>query len=266
MTRSIQETLAQITKQPIAHRGLHDCANGIIENSSTAFSAAIDHGFGIEIDLRQTASNVPIVFHDADLERLTNGSGKVQDYTIAQLKKLSLKNSHDKIQTLAEFLEQINGQVPIVIEIKSQWQDGNSALEQEICTQLQHYQGAYSVMSFDNESIKAIKHYSPRSACGLLAGAFNNKKHWRALKTFSALEFYKMRHIMPALRQNFHSPKIDYIGYDVDRLPALAPWFAKEILGLPLLCWTVRSKKQQTIAQKWADAMIFEGFIPNQNQ
>ena len=56
--------------RPIAHRGLHDAAAGIIENTGPAFEAAIRHGYGIECDLRPLADGTPIVFHDETLTRL----------------------------------------------------------------------------------------------------------------------------------------------------------------------------------------------------
>ena len=62
--------------KPIAHRGLHDAAKGIIENTVPAFEAAIARGYGIECDVRPAACATPMVFHDLTLERLIEGEGR----------------------------------------------------------------------------------------------------------------------------------------------------------------------------------------------
>ena len=53
-----------------------------------------------------------------------------------------------------------------------------------------------------------------------------------------------------------------FVAYRVDELPAPAPWIARNIFGLPLLSWTVRTPEQRERAARHADQMIFEGFRP----
>ncbi|MEO0357542.1 MAG: glycerophosphodiester phosphodiesterase family protein, partial [Pseudomonadota bacterium] len=67
--------------RPITHRGFHDAAAGRIENSPQAIQAAIDHGYGIEIDVQRSADSVAMVFHDYSLQRLTGEVGVVQTKT-----------------------------------------------------------------------------------------------------------------------------------------------------------------------------------------
>ena len=59
-----------LTRRPIAHRGLHDDARGIIENMSGAINAAVASGFSIEVDLQLTADGEAVVHHDDNLGRL----------------------------------------------------------------------------------------------------------------------------------------------------------------------------------------------------
>ena len=87
--------------QPFAHRGLHDKDKGIIENSRSAFEAAIDHGFGFETDLRPASCGEIMVFHDAQLERLTHATGAFDQHSKAQLQALSFKGTSDKMMSLA---------------------------------------------------------------------------------------------------------------------------------------------------------------------
>ena len=66
-----------------------------------------------------------------------------------------------------------------------------------------------------------------------------------------------MTHLRHAFRTRPH-----FVAYWVDELPAAAPWIARNIFGLPLLTWTVRTPEQRARAARNADQMIFEGFLP----
>ena len=113
--------LAWLTRLPLAHRGLHDAAAGVIENTASAFSAAIAHNYAIECDVQLAADGSAVVFHDETLDRLTDASGLLADRTAAELKRIRIKDSRDRLPTLAEVLAQVNGRVGLVIELKSRW-------------------------------------------------------------------------------------------------------------------------------------------------
>ena len=65
-----------LTARPVAHRGLHDRARGIIENMPGAALAAIEGNFSIECDIQLTADGEAMVHHDDELGRLTEGSAR----------------------------------------------------------------------------------------------------------------------------------------------------------------------------------------------
>ena len=71
----------------------------------------------------------------------------------------------------------------------------------------------------------------------------------------------EQRRGMTHLRHAFWS-RPHFVAYWVDELPAVAPWIAHNIFGLPLLTWTVRTPEQRARAARHADQMIFEGFLP----
>ena len=106
---------------PICHRGYHDHAQGIIENSASAFRAAIAAGYGIELDVQRSADDVPVVFHDDVLSSLTDQSGDLRGFSAAELGRIRLRGSTDMIPTLQEVLALVAGQVPLLIEIKENW-------------------------------------------------------------------------------------------------------------------------------------------------
>src|SRR5436190_10793123 len=127
-----------LVARPIAHRGLHAKSKGIIENTAGAFEAAIKGNYAIECDVQLTADGEAIVFHDDELDRLTEAKGPLKALTATDLKKLKLNATSDRMQTLAELLEQVDRRTTLVIELKSLW-DGDAALAKRALQVLENY-------------------------------------------------------------------------------------------------------------------------------
>ena len=240
-------------KRPVAHRGLHNANNGVIENTPSAIAAAIEDGFAVEVDLQRAACGTPVVFHDDDLDRLTTATGPLAGHTAKALKSIAFKDTPDHIPTLSELLELTAGRVPLVLELKSDWR-ATGLLEQEVVRVLDAYPGHVAVMSFDPQSVAAIGRYNPQLPRGVVAERFTDMHYWHAL---TPLQRFTMRHLLATVISG-----VDFIAYDIDALPAIAPLIARNLFGKPLLTWTVRTSEQQDRAARWADAMIFEGFVP----
>lgn len=239
--------------RPVAHRGLHNANEGIIENTATAFQAAIDAGYAIECDIQASADGEAVVFHDDALERLTTSRGPVAERTAAALGKAAFRNSRDSIQTLPELLEQVGGRVPLVIEIKTAWR-GHGPLEERVASHLRGYDGKAAVMSFDPYSMGAFAEIAPGIPRGLVSCRFDDAGEWDEL---SRVQRFRMRHLLSAT-----IARPDFIAYDIKALPALAPVLGRNLAGWPLLTWTVRTRADRERAKRWTDAMIFEGFRP----
>ncbi len=240
-------------KRPIAHRGLHDEGQGIVENSASAVAAAIAKGYAIEVDLQCAADGLPVVFHDERLDRLTREKGPVAARDAASLCAIPLRHGTDRILSLEALLGQVDGRVPLVLEVKSTW-GGDPRYEASIAEILKSYRGPVAVMSFDPDCVAAFKRLAPTLPRGLISERFDDTRHWSNL---SALRRFAMRHLLTAAiaRPNF-------IAYDIKALPALAPAMARSLFGLPLVTWTVRSEADKAKAKQYADAMIFEGVVP----
>ena len=101
-----------------AHRGYFDNRNNIPENSLLSFEKAIENGYGIELDVQLSSDGVPVVFHDADLERITGNTGKVWEYTAKQLGEMNLLGTDQTIPTLEQAMEFIGGRTPVNVEHK----------------------------------------------------------------------------------------------------------------------------------------------------
>src|SRR5436190_17758463 len=137
-----------LTARPIAHRGLHDAAAGVIENTASAFAAAIAGGYGIETDLQISSDGEAMVHHDFALGRLTLGSRLLAAMTAAGLKEVPFKATADRIMTLGELCDSVAGRTPLVIELKSRF-DGDRRLATRAAEVLKNYVGPVAVMSFD---------------------------------------------------------------------------------------------------------------------
>jgi len=243
-----------LTKRPVAHRGLHDKSAGIIENTPGAVKAALSYGFAIEIDLQLSKDGEAMVFHDFTLDRLTTSKGRVSARTVKQLKRVNFTGTKDRMWTLTELLQLVQGLVPLVIEIKSQWENVGP-LEKRVAEVLSTYSGPACVMSFNPHSVIALKEYAPTLPRGLVVGIFADTKEWAHL---SAKQRFYRRHMFYGFQA-----KPDFISANVKNLPAIAPWIANSLLGLPLLCWTVRTEQDRRRAKRWADQITFEGFVPD---
>jgi glycerophosphoryl diester phosphodiesterase len=240
-------------KRPIAHRGLHDAARGIVENSASSVEAAIARGFAVEVDLQCASDYRPVVFHDQTLDRLTAETGLVDQRASDALRAIALRNSSDHILSLADLLTLVKGRVPLLIEIKSRW-DQDDRFEAHIAEDLALYRGPMAVMSFDPNCVARFRTLFPSLPRGLIAERFEDERYWSQLST---LQRFAMRNLLTSA---FARP--NFIAYDIRALPAPAPLIARNLFGLPLLTWTVRTEIEKLRAANYADAMIFEGIEP----
>jgi glycerophosphoryl diester phosphodiesterase len=239
--------------RPVAHRGLHDARKGLIENTPSAFEAAIAGRYGIECDLQISADGEAIVHHDDALGRLTEGSGRLDAMTAGDLKRVAFKATPDRMITLGELCELVAGRATLVIEMKSRF-DGDRRLVIRAADVLSGYRGPAALMSFDPAQIAALREIAPGVARGLVA----QRRYRRHARGKSPGESWRgISYFGHALRT-----RPQFIAYSVHDLPAAIPAVARKIVGLPLLTWTVRTADDRQAAARYADQMIFEGFRP----
>ncbi|GAA0675347.1 glycerophosphodiester phosphodiesterase [Natronoarchaeum mannanilyticum] len=99
----------------IAHRGY---AAEAPENTLAALRRAGRHADAVEIDVRRCGSGDLVVIHDAEVDRLTDGTGRVADLSLAELEALDVLGSGESIPTLAEVLSIVPADVAINVELK----------------------------------------------------------------------------------------------------------------------------------------------------
>lgn len=249
MTGTATRAVDFLTARPIAHRGLHDFSKGVVENTRSAFAAAITKGYAIECDLQLTSDGEAVVFHDEHLERLTEGRGMVKDLTAAEMQQLVIRNSTDKVQTLEQLLAQVNGQVPLVIELKSHW-DGDERLAKRAVALLKDYRGPYCLMSFDPDVIAALRRISPDTIRGIVAERADDS-YYAWLPLAKQMELRTFSHVART--------RPDFVSFYFEQLP-WAPITALRASGLPVITWTIRSPEEAVKALRCSDQITFEGF------
>lgn len=105
-----------------AHRAAH---NGFPENSLPAIKKAIDLGVDIvELDVKTSKDGIPVLMHDGTIDRTTNGSGKLEEFTLLELKSFRLKKrdgtlTEEKIPTFEEALNLIYGDIMVDVDLKT---------------------------------------------------------------------------------------------------------------------------------------------------
>lgn len=243
--------LEWLVKRPIAHRGLHAAEKGVIENTRTAFQKAIDHSYAIECDIQLTKDGEAIVFHDDTLDRLTPESGPVVSRTVSDLKAVPIDGSADRIQLLAELLDQVAGRVPLVIEIKSHW-DGDSRLVTRAAQLLSHYDGPFAFMSFDPDVIAHLATVAPQIVRGIVADRVHDP-YYQPLPLAKRFELRTLSHIART--------KPHFISFDHTGLP-FSPIQQIRAQGFPVITWTITSEPARQQARKYSDQVTFEGFLP----
>jgi len=245
--------LAWLTARPIAHRGLHDAARGIIENMPAAVAAAIAGNYGIEADLQISADGEAMVHHDATLGRLADGNGALRDLAAARLKQVPFKATAERMMTLGDLCDLVASRVTLMLELKSRF-DGDLRVAARTAAVLASYGGPVGVGSFDPALICELRRIAPHLVRGIIAERHYDHPEWSHL---GATHRFELAFLLHGWRS-----RPDFIAYRVRDLTAVAPRVARHMFGLPLLTWTVRSDEDRAIAAGFADQIIFEGFRP----
>ena len=238
---------------PLAHRGYHDKAKGVIENAPAAFRAAIAAGYGIELDIQLSADGQAVVFHDDSLDRVAEATGLVQDRTAAELGRIRLKGSSDTIPTLGETLALVGGRVPLLIELKDQsgiMTGTDAALERATAAALKGYSGPAALMSFNPDTVTCLATVAPDWPRGIVTCAWAPED----AEPLGEARAADLRQITDYDRSG--SSFISHELADLER-PRVA---ALKAQGATLLTWTVRSPADEAFARRFVDNITFEGY------
>jgi glycerophosphoryl diester phosphodiesterase len=237
--------MSWLTKRPIAHRGLH--ADHCPENSLSALEAAINEGYPVEVDVRLTRDGVPVLFHDRTLDRLTGMDGRLEQTTWRELERLRLLDSDQRVPSLADALALVDGQVPLLLELKTE--TGPGPLESAVAAQLDAYDGSFAVQSFNPRTVAWFRQNRPAWTRGQLYGR----------RRPGLMEGLKGA-LLDRLPTNLYS-RPHFVGVHHESVTA-SPTSGDGSSDLPLLAWTVRTRTQLDRVAARVDNVIFEGIRP----
>ncbi|MEO1798335.1 MAG: glycerophosphodiester phosphodiesterase family protein [Pseudomonadota bacterium] len=236
---------------PFAHRALH--GPGRPENSREAILAAVEAGYGIEIDVQLSFDHQAMVFHDYGTRRLTGAGGTVQTRSAKELSALPLLGGPTGAPTLPEALALVAGRTPLLIEIKDQ--DGAmgpnvGTLEAAVAEALTTYEGPVALMSFNPHAVAALKALAPSVPRGLTTCAFT-AEDWPTVPATRRAELVEV--------PDYRAVGADFISHD--RHDLTSPHVARlKASGASVCCWTIRSPEEEAEARRVADQITFESY------
>ena len=249
--------MSQSFDRPIAHRGYHDRSRGIIENSASAFEAAVENGFALECDLQLSADNEAIVFHDDTTERLLGRPGLLRELTAAEIGALSLTGSAagDAPQTFAALLDQIAGRTLMVVEVKDQHDRArNVALAKRAVELVASYTGPLVFKSFHPGIVAALRDAGFKGEIGIITYRYD-RPDWDG--GIPHLQRLALRHLLHYPFSRFTFISCEQSSLD---LPAVRMFRTR---GMKVMSWTVRDPHAVSRVREHADQIVFEGFDPD---
>jgi glycerophosphoryl diester phosphodiesterase len=230
-----------IISRPIAHRGLHNNPD-IPENSMMAFGKAIKANHPIELDVQLTKDKRVVVFHDDNASRMTGVNSVVSNSTYDDIKKLKLLETDQSIPSLNDVLKIVDGQVPLLIEIKTQAKSG--IIEILVYEALKKYQGDYAIHSFDPRIVYWFKKNAPEILRGYVSGPLKDEK----------MNFLKRWFLSNLIAVYFIKP--DFIAYDIVGIDKLCLKIFKKMSKKPFLAWVYKDINRPIPLK--VDNIIFE--------
>lgn len=236
-----------------AHRGLHDLDRGRPENSLAAFRAAVEAGFGAELDVHLMADGRLAVVHDSDLSRVCGRAVFVEDLTAADLPDYPLQGTAETIPLLEDVLALFEGKTPLVVELKAE--RGNAcALTDTAMALLENWRGTYCVESFHPAVLLRLKERYPETVRGQLSQNFLRDGKGNGLSLPARFVLTNL------LTTAFTKP--DFVAYNQKDRGNISLRLMKRLYGVHEVAWTVRDRGVMKALEQEGVPCIFEHFVP----
>lgn len=246
------ESMRAMRQFRYAHRGLYDKAAGIPENSLSAFSCAVAHGFGVELDVHLLRDGSLAVFHDSDIRRMTGRAGYLEDLSAEELGDYPLDGTKETIPQFCDVLALFEDTgLPIIVELKS-FRDNYAALTERTMRELDKFRVVYCVESFDPRCVAWVRKHRPEVIRGQLSQNFLKDRGKLSLPmAFATTHLLSNIMVQP-----------DFVAYRFKDRKKWAPRLCRRIYGAQRVYWTIRSKEELSIAESDGAIAIFEHFLP----
>lgn len=237
-----------------AHRGYHD-KPAIPENSMAAFRRALDHRFGVELDVHLMKDGKLAVIHDSSLKRTAGVDVAVEDLTAEELKQYHLEGTDEQIPLLEEVLDLFQGQTPLIVELKAE-RGNHAALAAATVAMLDKYQVQYCIESFDPRCLQWLRKNRPEIVRGQLSEQF--ARHGDGTDLSGAVRF-----ILSNLLMNFLTVP-DFIAYRFSDRGCLSVRWCRRFYRVQEINWTITDRRDMEEAEKAGNLVIFERFDPRE--
>ncbi len=232
-----------------AHRGLHNAERP--ENSMAAFRAALEKGYGIELDVHLMKDGNLAVIHDASLQRVAGADVKIEDLTLEDLENYRLGGTEERIPLFREVLELFDGKAPIIVEVKCE-RDNFARLCQATTDMLENYRGDYCMESFDPRAVRWLYKNKPSVCRGQLT------QNW--LITKAKLPWI-LKFVLTFHLSNVYS-RPDFLAVMYEDRKTFGTGLCRKLLGIQGVSWTIRSQQACDTAEAEGWLPIFENFEP----
>lgn len=235
-----------------ADGGLHDYCKNAPENTLSAFQSALLHGYGIVIEVRVTKDGTPVVFSDHELWRMCSTEGVLEEMTLEELKTHTLLETDSKIPTLSEALEMVDGQVPVLLQLKT---SGNNVNELcEACAMvMDQYDGVIAMESLDYRCVRWFMRYRP----AVIRGQMLEKNIDYGETFFSFLKQFAKNWLLTNC-----TSRPDFISCHIADRRSLSLRFCRLLYHVPVMNWTVRTMKEYEAARLDDAIVAFEDIEP----
>lgn len=247
-SKPTSEQIQPFYHRNFAHRGLHTKNKKIPENSKAAFRRAVEHDYGIELDIQFSKDFQVVVFHDDTLDRVCGVHGRVDEYTYQELQKMTLCKTKEQIPLFSEVLSIVNGKVPLIVELKTG--RNNRRLCETAYSMLKDYKGDYCIESFDPFIVNWFRKNTPHLLRGQLSSPYSALK-----KELEPKQAFLLGNCLSNViaRPNF-------IAYNKISMPFTVK-LAYSLGAMPVV-WTVRNTDDIEGLEAKNQAVIFEFYEP----
>ncbi len=233
-----------------AHRGFHDNHGDAPENSLLAFRRAVENGYGIELDVRETSDGQLVVCHDDSLQRVAGIDRKISTMTAREVREVVLFQSKQRVPLFRDVLRVIDGKVPVIVEIKCEDRSRTKELCESVAFFLDSYEGPACIESFSPEVLIWYRKHHALTLRGQLSERFHFA-HWYQnlggwLLSICALNAFT---------------RPDFIAYN-HKHAGLVRYQALRWMHAFGAAWTIRSEQELKNASRDFELFIFEGFHP----
>lgn len=249
-----KETFSTLGKYHYAHRGLHDAANGVPENSLLAFRRAVEHGYGAELDVHLTKDGRLVVMHDESLKRTAGVDRKLCEMTAEELSVCRLEGTEEKVPYLEEVLPIFAGKTPLVVEIKP-CKGNHAELTRRTCALLDRFpELEYCMESFDPRVLWWLRRHRPEIVRGQLSCNFLKDRNGLVLPA---------AFLLTNLMTGFLTAP-DFIAYRFSDRKNASLRLCRRLWGVQEFSWTIRRAQDAKTALDDDCLIIFEHCVPEE--